>query len=45
MQRCKFCKKPLPAEPDFRCPHCFAAWTPDDEEVKVEEKPERKGEE
>ena len=36
---CKFCHKPLPAEKGYRCPNCFAAWTPDAEEdvpVKAE---------
>lgn len=32
---CKFCHKPLPEEKGYRCPHCFAAWTPDDAEEDV----------
>ena len=26
---CKYCKKPLPDKPEEKCPHCFAAWTPE----------------
>ena len=31
---CKYCKKPLPDTPEKVCPHCFAEWTPDEEEKK-----------
>ena len=32
--RCKFCKKPLPIVKEAVCPHCFAKWTPEEEEKK-----------
>ena len=32
--KCKFCHKPLPEEKDIRCPHCFAAWTPEEDAEK-----------
>lgn len=29
---CKYCGKPLPNTEEEKCPHCFAAWTPKEEE-------------
>lgn len=46
MAKCVFCKKPLPNVVDVMCPHCFAAWTPDEPEdgktVREKEDKEKK---
>ena len=31
---CKFCGKPLPEVEEDKCPHCFAAWTPEGKQGK-----------
>ena len=40
---CKFCGKPLPEVPEWKCPHCMAVWTPEvkkgeDKQPKTERK-------
>lgn len=39
--KCKFCGKNLPETKEVRCPHCFAVWTPSEEEKKNAKKEDK----